>query len=35
LLLHKKGVAFHAAFAWLLLAVQQRMEISLNTAPAE
>src|SRR5258708_32374025 len=32
LLLHKKIVAFHAAFACLLLTVHQRMEISLSAA---
>ena len=35
LLLHKKIVAFHAAFACLLLTVHQRMEISLSAAPTE
>ena len=33
LLLHEKIVAFHAAFACLLLTVHQRMEISLSAAP--
>ena len=35
LLLHKKIVAFHAAFACLLLTVHQRMEINLTAAPTE
>ena len=35
LLLHKKIVAFHAAFACLLLTIHQRMEMSLSTAPTE
>src|SRR5438874_3644229 len=35
LLLHKKIVAFHAAFACLVLTAQQRMEMSLSAAPTE
>src|SRR6266480_6370513 len=35
LLFHKKIVAFHPAFACLLLTVHQRMEISLSAAPTE
>jgi hypothetical protein len=33
LLLHKKIVAFHAAFACLLLTVYHRMETRLSGAP--
>ena len=35
LLLHKKIVAFHAAFACLVSTAQQRMEMSLSAAPTE
>jgi hypothetical protein len=35
LLLHKRIVAFHAAFACLLLTVQQRLEMNLTTAPTK
>jgi hypothetical protein len=35
LLLHEKIVAFHAAFACLLLTIHQQMEISVSAAPAE
>jgi hypothetical protein len=35
LLLHEKIVAFHAAFACLLLTVHQWMEMSLSAAPTE
>ena len=35
LLLHKRIVAFHAAFACLLLTVHQRMEMNLIAAPTE